>query len=51
MGNEEIKKRVSDSAALLRITDYLERYPAQLSAGNVSAWRWPAPSPCPPKCC
>jgi multiple sugar transport system ATP-binding protein len=31
---EEIKKRVTSASDLLRITDYLERYPAQLSGGQ-----------------
>jgi multiple sugar transport system ATP-binding protein len=32
--NEEIKRRVQESAELLQLEDYLKRYPAQLSGGQ-----------------
>ena len=39
-GKEAIKGKVAAAAASLGLEPLLDRYPRQLSAASVSAWRW-----------
>ena len=40
----EIDEKVGRAAEILDLTRYLDRYPKQLSADSVNAWRWVVPS-------
>ena len=41
ISNEQIQSKVQETAKMLRIEKFLQRYPLELSGGSSSARRWP----------